>query len=135
MGGFTELPLYGVLRSSRARLDSPLWWRVYSRLDDGSRGRQAVEDRRSRPDHGPLDQDDPLLRESRAAGAASSDRGRIQALRTGGGRPAPVRPEGEAARPEAGGDGAQDGRTLGVPPEPPLLPDEGLCAVGWRAAH
>src|SRR5688572_5890610 len=31
-----ELPLYGVLRSSRSGLDSPLWWRDYTRLDDRS---------------------------------------------------------------------------------------------------
>src|SRR5829696_1513327 len=78
-------------------IDSPLWWRVYTRTDHGDRGRQAAEDRRTGSSDGPLDQDDPLLRAARVAGAASSYGGRIPALRAGGRRPAPVRPAGEAA--------------------------------------
>jgi hypothetical protein len=41
---------------------------------------------------------------------------------------------GVSARDEAQGDGAQDGRAIGLPPEPPLLPGAGLRAVGWSAA-
>ena len=46
-----------------------------------------------------------------------------------------IAPLGRSAGGEAQGDGAQAGRTLGLPPEPPLLPGAGLQVVGRRAAR